>query len=532
MDFLFLTTPSHHTAKNDAVELNAKRLKKWLDDLPVMNVVQTVKALHEAIESFNELQMIDDERLKLLEVYHVAMDDILFSYDAMKMTMLPISIEERRQLQSDIMWLYLSLANGYKSIVKSGFEQKLNPRKNNSLVISIYRSMELIINAMLYAFRSHEVPPALVYLEINQLYLYAENNHIEDCKIKNITLSRQSTIAALYKQIILLLILDPYRVNSNELQEIFLFIENFSTDCVIEDSSLCKDEVGKYLVDLAEDSPPVFCAYAKKRSVMDSGRIIDVWPVVQAFGSEISNEDMNMHSDIENFSQQAYNQTHKFIDILTQQLMGEKNRKTERKPVNYKCCVFNGLSAVNFYFMNRDKIKQIVEFEEMASMMASNLEFKEQAGFSIDIWQTVDESDNGCLLEINKKMMTHELVIGDIAGLIVDDGKGNNCIKVALIRWLKGDADTFKMGVEFLYGNVPPIMCQIPGDNLSYDGLYFSEDDNTQKPSSLLVEQDLLVQSGKFDITIKKKSFSVEYLSTISETSLYSQFRYKATRKG
>lgn len=522
MEFLFLTAPAHHAARNDAVELNAKRLKQWLDALPVMNVAETVKMLHAAIEPFNEIQISDEDRFKLLEIYHGVMDEILFSYDDMRITMLPISIEERRQLQNDIMWLYLSLGNGYKSIVKSGFDRKINPKKNNILLASVYRSMDLIIQSMLYAFRSHETPPPLSYLEVNQLYMYAEFHHVLENRIKNIKSLNQSTIGLLYKQILLLIASDPYRVNSNELLEIYLFIENFANLCVIEEGDECDNEEGKYCIDLMEDMPPLLCEHAEKPLSLPSHRIIDVWPVVQAFGEKISDKG----------TAGTFGMEQRFIEILTQQLMGEKNRKTERKSLIGKCYVAVGLPAINFYFMNKDKIKEVMEPEETNGIMVSNLDFEEQADFTLDVWQLCDKSDSGYLLSIKKNILAQELVVGDVLGLVFDDEKGSVNIEIVFVRWVRGDDYTFKMGVEILKGNAAPVVCHCMGDDQSYEGLYFPPDEHLKIPASLLVEKSLLMQSRKFDIDIGGKSFSVEYLSNVSETSLYSQFKYKAARKG
>ncbi len=535
MEFLFLTVPAHHAAQNDAVELNTKRLKQWLDALPVMDVIKTVESLHAAIEPFNELQISDDERLKLLEIYYVVMDDILFSYDDMRITMLPISIEERRSLKNDIMWLYLSLANGYKSIVKSGFDSKLSSEKNTTLLVSIYRAMELIIQAMLYAFRSHETPPPLSYLEINQLYMYAEFYHVLDTKIKNINSGHHSTINSLYKQILLLVASDPYRVNSNELIEIYFFLEKFATLCVIEKSVDCKSEEGKYLIDLMEDKPPQLYEYAEKPATLLSHRTIDVWPVVQAFGEELSGE-YNLESfGVEKSSSGQYSLSSstmekRFVEILTQQLMGKMSREHERQPAISKCHVAIGLSAINFYLINKSRIKELIEPEKTEGMTVTSIDFEEQADFSLDVWQLRDKSESGCSLTIKKNMLTQELVIGDVAGIIINDAKGKAHIQIVFVRWVRGDNDTFKMGVEFIKGNAAPVVCHCVGDSQSYDGLYFSFNEDKGLQPRVLVENGVLQQSSKINMTLNGKVITIECSSCVVETSLYSQFNYIRVR--
>ncbi|VAW94507.1 hypothetical protein MNBD_GAMMA23-2282 [hydrothermal vent metagenome] len=536
MEFLFLTVSAHHASHNDAVELNVKRLKQWLDALPVMDVISTVGNLHAAIEPFNEIEMADDERLKILEIYHSVMDDILFSYDDMRLKMLPISIEERRKLQNDIMWLYLSLANGYKSIVQSSFDQKLTPNKNTTLIISIYRSMDLIIQAMLYAFRSHETPPPLSFLEINQLYMYAEYLNILDSKIKNISLGAQSTIGSLYKQILLLVVSDPYRVNSNEIVEVYFFLEKFSDLCVIDRNIESKNEEGKYFIELMEDSPPQPYDYSSKPATLSSCRTIDVWPVVQAFGEELSGEyDMNSlglrEFDSGKSSLNNAGTEQRFVEILTQQLMGQKNRGAERQLTTSKCYVAIGLSAINFYLMNKNKIKEIIEPEKTGGITVNSIDFEEQADFTLDVWQLCNKSESGYLLTIRKSILTQELVIGDVVGVIIDNGKGNIHIQVAFVRWARGDNDTFKMGVEILKGNAKSVTCRCAGDTQPYDGLYFPSEKTLDLQACVLTEKSLLLQSSTIDVVLGDKNIAIEYVSSMVETSLYIQFKYKVAVK-
>ncbi len=522
MEFLFLTTPEHHAAKNNAVELNAKRLKQWLDALPIMDITETVISLHTTIEPFNEIQLSNDERLKLLETYYVVIDEILFSYDDMRITMLPISLKERRHLKNDIMWLYLSLANGYKSVVKSGFEKNVNPKKDNVLLVSIYRSMELIIQAMLYAFRSHETPPPLVYLEINQLYMFAEFHKVLDNKIKINKSKNCLTIGSLYKQILLLIASDPYRVNSNELIEIYFFIENFANLCVIQKGVECQGEEGQYFIDLMEDMPPLLCEREKKKLISSSYRTIDVWPVVQAFGKDISEK-----KAIGDLGSNKLNLEQRFSEILTQQLMGKKNRKSDRQIITNKCYVAIGLSAINFYSMNKDKIKEVMEPEETGGIMVNNLDFEEQANFTLDVWQLCNKSDTGYLLQIRKNILTQELIIGDVIGIIIENEKGSISLNVAFIRWVRGDDDICKMGVEILIGKAIPVVCHCYGDHQSYEGLYFPRSEHGDIQGRLLVEQSILMQFKKYNITVGSHNFEIEYISSVIETSLYSQFKYK-----
>jgi len=161
---LLLTAPAQHIAQNPAVECDPRRVKQWLTALPTDDVQATVTQLLNALKPFNELQLDVKPRLKLLEIYHAAFDTILYTYDDLHLRSLSLSHDTRRTLSDDIMWVYLELANGYKSIVKAVYEGNNDTPAQGDMLLSIYRGIELIANALVYAFRDHRTPPPLVYL--------------------------------------------------------------------------------------------------------------------------------------------------------------------------------------------------------------------------------------------------------------------------------------------------------------------------------------------------------------------------------
>jgi cyclic-di-GMP-binding protein len=130
MDVLLLTTPPQHTAHNPKAELNPKRLKAWLEQLPVMNVADTVRHLQMALQAINEVPVAPGERFKLMELYGAFFNDSVSYYDQMRVRSLSIKEAQRSALLQDVLWLYLNLANGYKIIVKEFFDAHTNPARD------------------------------------------------------------------------------------------------------------------------------------------------------------------------------------------------------------------------------------------------------------------------------------------------------------------------------------------------------------------------------------------------------------------
>ena len=152
-EILLLSTPMQHVAANPAVELDSRRLKSWLQDLPGGDIPVTVKELTSALQQFNGVQHEAKHRLKLLELYFQTFRDVLSSFDEMRLRMLPMNEAQRRLLAQDIMWLYLELATGYKIVVKECHEMHYTAQQEPGYLHALYRSIET------RSFHAFEQPP-------------------------------------------------------------------------------------------------------------------------------------------------------------------------------------------------------------------------------------------------------------------------------------------------------------------------------------------------------------------------------------
>ena len=70
MDSLNLSLPRQHDYIDPTVERDLRRLQDWLTNLPLMNVVETVRLVIGALESLNEQKLeTDEQRFQFMEVY-------------------------------------------------------------------------------------------------------------------------------------------------------------------------------------------------------------------------------------------------------------------------------------------------------------------------------------------------------------------------------------------------------------------------------------------------------------------------------
>ena len=289
LDILLLSTPAQYQADNASFITSPNELQKWLDKLPTRDVVQTVSQLHTAIEEFNVTELPSGIRFKLLEQYYNAFESVLLFYDSLRIRQLNISDGDKIALAEDIMWLYLSLAQGYKIIVKQEFDKGSNPEIQSDLLRAMYRSLELISFAFLYAFQSKVAIPPLVFLESHQLYYHARRFMAHESKVRFAGNRRHaSSMDKLYKQLMVIIIAKRCPLDAMQFHELYLMLENSAPQSKISNRSEASQSNFCYLIDYMSDDPPLMFPATVSPMSGPSQIVLDIAPTLDAVYKQLS----------------------------------------------------------------------------------------------------------------------------------------------------------------------------------------------------------------------------------------------------
>ncbi|ADE14095.1 conserved hypothetical protein [Nitrosococcus halophilus Nc 4] len=252
-----LSTPRLLDDKNPLVETRENKIKQWTRKLPVMNLLHSSRALLDALTLLNEQPLQEKHRVQLLDIYRDPINTMLLSFNPLYLRQLPVPSTQREQVAQNITQLPLMLANGYKTVVKQGYQLGHKPSKNKTLLLAAIRACEQLSHALLHLFRiAHPVPPQL-YLELNQLYRYAEHYqilHQVPPAAKRAGIDKD--IATIYKQLMLLAIADPSRLSESEILSTYELLERLLTHVDISPPHSPLEEKHYFVVDLHSDHPP------------------------------------------------------------------------------------------------------------------------------------------------------------------------------------------------------------------------------------------------------------------------------------
>jgi hypothetical protein len=503
--------------------VNPRQLKGWISHLPVNDIIGTVRQLHNTIEQFNKLQIDAEKRLKLLEIYHGAFDDILFFYDDLRLRMLPISSSQRKTLAEDIMWLYLDLANGYKIIIKDADEGQCRVKKN-SLLLSIYRAMELITRAILYAYHAHQTPPPLAYLEMNQLYLFALKRGLLLTTIKAVKQHvSHPYIDALYKQYLLLSVIDVQSLTGNDIFELYVLIERLADKCEILTDQSSTNLDYAFHINLADDSAPVMISNSSIDSQTDTYRVIDTSKIILAIDSSLAAYTNDTSSSSQSMEMRFYKLLRQQLDAKHRQMM-----VTLASTKNVKVAV--GFDSVSYYLADSERLAEAEEDEVDGIVVAGIGDIKNE--HSLSSWSMTDRGDGVQVLTGTPPHNAEMDLRGEVIGIIESANESNRLTMVTgIVQLHERHEGQARLLIEILPGSPLAVICVLEenDDDIQedYPAMYFPKDKSSKRPATLFTYKEAR-KSKIMRVIYGNKTVRIKPAALISETLMFVQFSFTA----
>jgi hypothetical protein len=531
VDILLISTTPQHTASNPSVIQNCRRLKQWLTELPVNNIAQTVATLHDAIVAFNEQQINDDNRLKLLEVYWEAFNNILYFYDELRLHMLPIPTAKRKTLARDIMWLYLDLANGYKIIVNNAHANGDSP-SNSKILLSTYRAMELIARAIVYAYHIHQAPPPLSYLEVHQLYLFAENHGVLDKRIRAMkNQTRYPTIDGIYKQFILLSMASIHVFQSNEIFAFYELLGDLAGECLISRDLGSTPSKHVFSLDLIDDKPPSSKPFNITAEQSGTYRLVSAHPLILRMENtlcQIMNNNESMRDTMEA----------KFYRLLIKLLDTEYRQQAALKAAMRNVKLAFGLDAINYYLLNKQQLQESYESEEIEvvkGIEVRSFDSQEQYKFELKSWSMADKDENTRILYATQHLNSKSIFKGQVVGIVqVDNETGEPSLSVGIINMINDESNKTCLHVEVVPGTPLPVTCVTTNQDKcnmhNYPAVYFPRDITARRPATLFTYKGEHMNSDFMRIEYGKKTYTIQTDNLVQETSTFVHFSLKPIR--
>jgi len=523
MEIIRLTAPEQHEATNSKVELDARAVKNWVNELPLNDATTTIRELQNAINALNAVVLPTAKRLKLLEIYHGLMQRLLHYYDELRIQQISAHKHERDKLINEIVWLFQSLSQGYNIIIKAVYGNDNHTESTDHILRATFCSLQALSYSYIFATKfSVEVPP-LVFLEAHQLYRFSEKYYVNDIKVKGIKGNSQTpTIGGIYKQILLTSISVSLGLDSNKVLEMYDSLEQFSNKSQVRDRH---DDIANhvsFIIDLFDDKPPHLMRQDVVLPDSEDHRYLDIEPTISFI---LAWMDSFAHTKMaEDFKREIY-LLEKFIDLINAatttlepdivenckvRVLAELHH--QRKP-SRRQGADQSTSALNFYEGRASGAGETSDQEIKYSLYSANNSTKLVSANAID-----SEIDSGEIVLISQEA----------------DGDNEGASLVAYVNEVTNTDEETEFQLDVLSQRAIAITYVrengVNVGNRRHYGLYLPVDDKYNFHASLLIDKQDFSPQHRFQVKLNNQMFIVKPKETLMDTESFVQFRFSAVK--
>lgn len=509
---LLLHVPEQHDYRNPVVELNPKRLGRWLKQLPVMNLSACLTEVVDALAPCNLQAMPGKNRIRLLELYR---DMALLLFEAVEeehLKRLPMSSEQRQSAREHTATLCTELANGYKILVREALRAE-SPAREPLLVPALYRAMEATALGLLHAFRTYQPAPAFAYLELHRLYALSQRAGVGDAPMLDKERLAEQSIGALYRQVLMMAVADPYRLGAGTATRLFPLLAAFAPHCRLEPFRPESREDGCFVVDRGADSAPRPAARAASEYGDEDPLLLDVRPALGEIRRWLDGAPEDRADDA------------RVLRALVPELEQKPVRRAPRRNVQREAWVTFGIPAVH-HFLARgpERLAEAIRAAG-AAFHVRDLDSEAEAEHALEPWSVVNESVSGYLLASRNRWLG-EPRVGDAVGVAIALADGRPRLTVAAVRWMRAAREQrVEMGVEIVPGTPRPVRCtDAEGQTLA--GLFFPSAPALQLPATLVLPKGAYRPGGEIQVRTGDRTLTVYAGELITETEYFDRFDF------
>jgi len=253
---LTLSVPDLSARDSADTELQPSTVKKWLEELPLLNFAETSRKLLSTLSMHNRVAFDGNLRLQLLELFRYPVNQISLELTRQYSGLpLPFSdkhkttAEQNRQLQ-------MEMAHGYKRIV---LEAATHPaeqgKKPVDLALAIQRAIRHLTGVLAVSYQSYAPWPEGAWKEIHALYAQAESlglaqAEVEDPLIKAVA---RCNVDHAYKQALLLGLSDPYHLPPRMIDRIHHYLDRWAPLAQLTGVTQAYNPTCQFLIDPDSD---------------------------------------------------------------------------------------------------------------------------------------------------------------------------------------------------------------------------------------------------------------------------------------
>ncbi len=336
--------PERTPAPAGSVLLHPKQFSTWVSGLPMANVGETSRQVFKTIVEFNRVTIPNLDRLKIAELFRRPIGYISdnlrkYYYDSP----FPLSAKSRKiaVLNRE---LYTELALAYKIFLEAMVSGSSGKFDRKLLIIAIHRAIRCLSLVIYQSVIVYDPIPATVWKEIHRLYAFAEQNQVHELAVKDGQNDKTiSSIAMLYKQVLLLSICSPYRMRQREIETVMQSLDAWCRLATL--GKLTGEPLGPFdfIARLSTDAPPLHHTLEMDEAA-NLSRVLNTQPLVKMLRETFDRQPPQESDGDRTESPLSKHLLRKLIQILS----SEPKREFVRTRLNFELKVAVGVTAIHY----------------------------------------------------------------------------------------------------------------------------------------------------------------------------------------
>lgn len=471
-------------------------VQKWLDTLPKANLGETARLLYQGLVELNQLQTTAANRLALLDLLRLEVQSTSRFLERYFLDQ-PVVLEAKAHKVANLcLTMQNYLAIGYKQVLADA-----KPKERGQVfATALQRALRTLYMALIRSMQLYGPSPQGLWLDLHQLYLLAQQEGVQQQKVKDPLLTHTETqsIEQAYMAALLLGIANGNHLRRRTLGLLGEVLEPWATLTGLQKASALGSV---FIIDSQVDAPPrhrVLVQHAELSNLLG----LDARPLTDALQSYLDP------------AADAPKRTYKValagietisLDVVQGVYLAWSQvaeRKTQRIAATGQVSLCLGMTAVHYYLAGKRTFNALLNPSAEQAQGTMSSPFAGGAGLQVDPWglpsgdtQTSGASDpwqttpsapaQSEVLDLEKKSAAvypafelnivnqsvggyclswaetppEQLQVGELLGLHASDDIG---WMLAVVRWiyLAPEGQT-QMGVQLLSAQTQPCALQL-----------------------------------------------------------------------
>lgn len=528
-----LTVPAADPLEHPGLETRPAEVRAWVEQLPFANPAKVARLIFDPLFHLNRHPRPVTQRPELMHCYQPAFDRL---FDALRKDMQNKGGWTLRQREADLgIWVLkicAELAYGHKHIIKDTLKDPSGTPALGRLQRSIYFALKTLSLELMLEYAGFIPGSKRSWREICQLYSLAEQWELLYQPVE-----LESTIDLLFKRAALIALVDPYRLQRNEVWACFDYLGYWGATTKLLRPGKAPKVNGLFVVDLQgmQQTTP----YDPDKSVLsDQHRLLNVVPL-----NQLAHSHMNQIQDAGGQSPKGIEglPTAEAIQMFRHMLLAWHVLPERRSPREEKYTRHNatcGLSAVNHFLRAGCLIPQDhppsqesgLELEESITLDGggSSTLRTTKAHYKVYNWRLFNRSAGGAGIVIAAPF-PEELQVGQLVLLELEKDENAAWTVGVVRRMIRRDEDALEIGVQFIQGRPLPaaIRPEVFGREKAADFQpALALDRGTPGAGVLLATRGMFQPRRGFVLDLEQRVVQIFANKLIESTPIFDRFEY------